>query len=123
MARAYVALALVALVLGGCSGLRATIDPCAGVKRFKELDYRPKVYDSLPRVEVGSLSPAVREALAARLRAIRGREYLFEILDARTYRGYILITINEGCADCQAWFAYSPTYGCVVGRFTLFMQG
>lgn len=116
-----IATALAGLVLSACSHI-SVYDSCTRPRHFKQFTWPSRLYYSLPDQDIHTLSPAVREAVSARIRA-RGEDPFFEIVAAKVSGRYLLLTVRGACVDCDRWYVYSTTRECVVGVFILGIQG
>lgn len=117
-----VGIAIATLVLSACAGAPPG-NACGRLKRFRQYDFRPAVYQALPKVDITSLPAVVHQSLSARLAEIYHPDYPFTIIDARADDSYLLLAVTGHCFDCTHWFVYSVTRRCVVGNFALGGQG
>lgn len=108
-------------VATGCS-LAPQFDSCSRIREFKQFNWKSGAYRSLPVVDVPALQPEVNAAVNAFSRRLAGDESFF-IVEARQSGPYILLEISQACFDCKRWVVYSTDRRCIVGTFTLGMQG
>ena len=120
LSRVVVVLAL--FVSTGCSPILVG-ERCDRPRRFSRFDFKPSAYDALPRVEVSALPPEVSQAAAAYLGKLHHEGYPFSIINARAFDEYTMLTVTGSCVDCTAWLVYAPQRRCIVGYFTLYIQG
>ncbi len=105
-----------------CSLPPALFDSCGQIREFTHLNWRLSTYAELPVIEVTSLPPQVTAAVTAFSHRVSGGDAYF-ILSARKKEPHILLEITGACFDCKRWVVYSPTRQCIVGTFTLAVQG
>lgn len=114
-------LVVILILDSGCSHLPWR-QSCANLRRFDQFTGPTPLYRSLKAVDVTTLSPEVRDAVALAMRKLRAANYSFEIVAAKVTGEYLLLTVRGPCFDCDRGLVYSTRRKCVVGLF-FFMQG